>query len=69
MQASAIVSCQVSEWYPVFGHLGFGSKVLDLRKDFIDFLVQDGVFFPEGSSAVRLAYAAKCSWLPNEQVF
>lgn len=55
MQPSAVLSCQVSSWYPLFGHLGFKSKVLDLSQDVVDYLVRDGVFFPEGSSAVRLS--------------
>ena len=56
MQPSSILSCQISSWYPLFGHLSFKSTVLDLPQDFVAFLVQDGVFFPEGSSAVRHTY-------------
>ena len=56
MQPSSILSCQVSTWYPLFEHLSFKGTVLDLPQEFVAFLVQDGVFFPEGSSAVRLIY-------------
>ena len=53
MQASAVLNCQYSRWYPVFGHLGFKSKVISLSQEFTDFLIEDGVFLLESSSAVR----------------
>lgn len=53
MQASAVLNCQCSSWHPGFGHLGFKSKVISLPKEFTDFLIEDGVFLPESSSAVR----------------
>ena len=54
MQAPAVLSCQYASWYRHFGHLAFKSKLIELPQDFIEFLLQDGVFLSESSSAVSI---------------
>ena len=55
MQAPAVLSCQYASWYRHFGHLAFKSKLIELPQDFIDYLLQDGVFLSESSSAVSIS--------------
>ena len=54
MQASAVFSCQYASWYRRLGHLAFKSKLIELPQAFIEFLLQDGVFLSESSSAVSI---------------
>ena len=54
MQAPAVFSCQYASWYRQVGHLAFKSKLIELPKDFIDYLLQDGVFLSESSPAVSI---------------
>ena len=55
MQAPAVLRCQYASWYREFGHLAFRSKLIELPQGFIDFLLQDGVFLSESSSAVSIS--------------
>lgn len=55
MDAAHIAACSFEAWYPRFEHVTFRSAVLPLPPGFEDFLVQDGVFLPSSSAAVRHA--------------
>ena len=55
MQAPAVLSCQYASWYRQLGHLAFKSKLIEVPQNFIDFLLQDGVFLSESSSAVSIS--------------
>ena len=60
MQAQPILSCQYASWYRQFGHLAFKSKLIELPQDFTGFLLQDGVFLSESSSAVSIQSCIYC---------
>ena len=57
MDAAHIAACSFDAWYPSFRDVTFDSAVLPLPPDLTDFLVQDGVFLPSSSAAVRSLYA------------
>ena len=51
--AQQILNCSFQQWYPVFKSVTFRSQIVTLSKDFVDYLVQDGVFLQEDNTAVR----------------
>ena len=55
-----IAACSFPAWYPSFQHLTFRSEVLPLPPGFADFLVRDGVFVRDETSAVRYLPSAPC---------
>ena len=56
--AHHVLNCSFAHWYPVFKSVSFRSQVVTLPKEFVDYLVQDGVYLPDSNSAVRsLPYA------------
>ena len=44
---SHVLSCQFKYWYPLFSKFTIKSIVLDVPKDFIDFLYEDGIIIPD----------------------
>lgn len=57
MDAEQIAACSFNAWYPRFRDVTFRSAVLPLPPGLADFLVQDGVFLPSTSAAVRVCYS------------
>lgn len=55
MHVQQLLNCQVPAWLPSFQHVAYKTRLIDLPQDFVDFLVADGVYLPEGSAAVRHA--------------
>ena len=55
MDPKAVTACQFAAWYPSFMDVAFASKIIQLPPAFVEYLVQDGVFLPEGSDAVCFA--------------
>lgn len=61
MDPAAIRACQFAAWYPSFREVAFRSVIIPLPPAFVEYLVQDGVFLPEGSDAVCIAlYKQRC---------
>ena len=58
-----ILSCSVEAWYPRFKTFSFRSRIVPLPKSFVDYLVQDGIYLPEGNSAVRFRLSRTCAAL------
>ena len=52
MEASEVLACQFSRWYPAYRHLTYRSIVMDLPQAFVDYLLEDGIYVPSGSEAV-----------------
>jgi len=53
--AHHVLNCSFAQWYPIFKSVSFRSQVVKLPKDFVDYLVQDGVYLPDSNGAVRLS--------------
>ena len=53
MQAEHLIACQFGRWYPASQHVTCRSRILDLPKAVVDYLLQDGVYLPASSQAVR----------------
>ena len=51
--AGQVLECSFERWYHRFESVTFRSQVLPLPQDFVDYLVQDGVYLPEQNLAVR----------------
>ena len=62
VSAHELAACSCTQWQLAFQHVTFRSRLLPLPPGFADFLVQDGVFVPAGTAAVRLWPAATCMW-------
>lgn len=56
--AHHVLNCSFAKWYPTFKSISFRSQVVTLPKGFVDYLVQDGVYLPDSSSAVRSSPSA-----------
>ena len=54
LRESDVLSCQFQEWYPQFRHVSLASEIIPLPEDFVEYLLEDGVFLPSGSEAVRV---------------
>lgn len=63
-----LLACQVSSWYPQFRDVSFPTQIIPLPKEFVDYLVADGVFAGEHNRAVS-ALAWECSVLLCSGVF
>ncbi|KAA6426686.1 MAG: cell division cycle protein [Trebouxia sp. A1-2] len=50
--AHHVLNCSFAKWYPTFKSISFRSQVVTLPKGFVDYLVQDGVYLPDSSSAL-----------------
>ncbi len=46
-------ACRFDSWYPAFQHTTFRSRIISLPEDFVAYLIEDGVYLPERSGAVR----------------
>lgn len=50
--ADQVLQCSFERWYNKFESVSFRSRIVQLPPDFVDYLVQDGVYLPEQNSAV-----------------
>lgn len=48
-----LLQCRISSWYQQFEDHTFRSVILALPDEFVAWLLADGLFLPETSSAVR----------------
>lgn len=68
MEPDQILACQFSAWYPNFSDVAFRSKIIPLPSSFLEFLLQDGVFLPEGSQAVSSVHVKhQCCWRNDQR--
>ncbi|KAK3104009.1 hypothetical protein FSP39_023648 [Pinctada imbricata] len=52
MKLDDVLYCSFTAWYPKFSHITIKSCVIPLPQDFLDYLNEDGVVLPEGSTGV-----------------
>ena len=48
-----LLECRIISWYKQFEDHTFRSVILPLPDEFVAWLLEDGLFLPETSSAVR----------------
>ena len=53
MDEKAILNCQIGSWYRGFEQVTYRTRLIELPDTFVEYLLQDGVFLPEQSAAVR----------------
>lgn len=53
MDEKAILNCQIGSWYRSFEQVTYRTRLIELPDSFVEYLLQDGVFLPEQSAAVR----------------
>ena len=56
MDHQQVLSCQFGAWYPKFCDVAFRSRVIELPAAFAQYLVEDGVYLADNSSAVRSTF-------------
>jgi len=47
-----VCACQIQEWWPSFRSHSIKTTFIDLKDDFYEYLLQDGLFLPEGVEQV-----------------
>lgn len=52
-QAEQVLNCSFDRWHPAFQAVAFRAQFLPLPKEFVEYLVEDGVYLPENNAAVR----------------
>eukprot|EP00897_Mesotaenium_endlicherianum_P000862 jgi/Mesen1/10777/ME000091S10313 len=52
MKQKDILHCQIQEWYPRFERISLKSKIIPLPKEFVSYLLEDGVYLHEDSEAI-----------------
>ena len=55
--AEQVLNCSFDRWYPAFQAVSFRSQFVPLPKEFVEYLVEDGVYLPENNAAVSVAGA------------
>ena len=58
--AEQVLNCSFHRWYPAFQAVSFRSQFVPLPKEFVEYLVEDGVYLPENNAAVSVADALTC---------
>lgn len=54
-QAEQVLNCSFDRWHPAFQAVSFRSQLVPLPKEFVEYLIEDGVYLPENNAAVRFA--------------
>ena len=55
--AEQVLNCSVDRWHPAFQAVSFRSRFVPLPKEFVEYLIEDGVYLPEHNAAVSFADA------------
>lgn len=50
--AEQVLNCSFDRWHPTFQAVAFRAQVVPLPKEFVEYLVEDGVYLPENNAAV-----------------
>lgn len=50
--AEQVLNCSFDRWHPAFQAVAFRAQLVPLSKEFVEYLVEDGVYLPENNSAV-----------------
>lgn len=51
--AQQVLNCSFDHWHQKFKAVSFRSQSVSLPKQFVEYLVEDGVYLSEGNAAVR----------------
>ena len=55
--AEQVLNCSFDRWHAAFQAVSFRSQLVPLPKEFVEYLVEDGVYLPENNAAVTFAGA------------
>lgn len=50
--AEQVLNCSFDRWHPAFQAVAFRAQLVPLPKEFVEYLVEDGVYLPENNAAV-----------------
>ena len=50
--AEQVLNCSFDRWHPAFHAVAFRAQIVPLPKEFVEYLVEDGVYLPENNAAV-----------------
>ena len=50
--AQQMLNCSIDHWYSTFQTVSFRSQIVPLPADFVNYLVEDGVYLPDNTLAV-----------------
>ncbi|CAM6129597.1 unnamed protein product [Calypogeia fissa] len=66
MKEADVTKCQIQEWYPRFRRVTFRTLIHVLPKEFVDYLLEDGVFLSRSSEAMPTRTVVTCPELQSE---